>query len=267
MRIQNLDRAWVMFARKHILRVVWLICLMHGAEVLAAPDEIIVYTDEMNEPGRFGLEQHLNYSLAGAQSPEYAGQMTPHHVLQATPEFSYGITHDLEAGMYVPVAVAPDGNSFFNGLRLRLKYIAPRPDEVRWFYGLNAEVGYSSVRISESSLGLELRPIVGYRDALWLLGFNPILNTGLSDNVARQAQFRPALKLSRRMVEGVHGGIEYYGAYGVVDKMLPADQVGHTIYAVLDTEIRGFEVNFGLGYGNSNTSDTWVAKGVIAFPL
>jgi hypothetical protein len=240
-------------------------CLFGDA--LAAPDEIMVYTEEMNEPGQFGLEQHLNYSIQGTQVPEYPGQMTPHHVLQATPEFSYGISNTLEAGLYLPVAFAPDGNSFINGVRLRLKYIAPKTPDKHFFYGLNVEAGQSSVRVSESALTLELRPIIGYRDEIWLLSFNPILSTALSDNVSHQPQIEPALKLTHRMGEGVHGGIEYYGAYGTWNQMLPAGQVGHTVYAVLDSELHGYDINFGIGRGLANASDDWVVKSVFSLPF
>jgi hypothetical protein len=237
------------------------------AEAWASPDEIMVYNDEMNDPGQFGLEQHVNYSISGSQVPEYPGQMTPHHVLQATPEFSYGISRSLEGGLYVPVAVAPDGDTFINGLRLRLKYIAPKAESENSFYGLNVELGRNSVHVSDSATSLELRPIVGYRDTQWQLSFNPILNMGLSDNVSHQPQFEPALKLTHRMAQGTHGGVEYYGAYGALDQLLPASRFGHTVYAVLDTEVHGSEVNFGLGRGYANTSDEWVAKTVVAFPF
>ncbi|HLY97039.1 MAG TPA: hypothetical protein VKO66_07460, partial [Sideroxyarcus sp.] len=105
------------------------ICLVCGTPAFAAPDEIQVYTEETNDPGQFGLEQHLNYSIEGARTPEYPGQMPPHHVMQITPEFSYGITKSLEAGLYVPFAITPAGDTFLNGLRARLKYIAPRQSD------------------------------------------------------------------------------------------------------------------------------------------
>ena len=244
---------------------VLVFCLL--GDVLAAPDEIIVYTEELNEPGQFGLEQHLNYSLQGAQVPEYPGQMTPHHVLQATPEFSYGISDTLEAGLYLPVAFAPDGNSFINGARLRLKYIAPQTRNEHFFYGLNVEISRASPRVSESATGIELRPILGCRSSFWLLSFNPILNAGLSDNVSHQVQFEPALKLTHRVGEGVHGGIEYYGMYGAWNQMLPAGQTGHTVYAVLDGEWHGYDINFGIGRGLANASDDWVVKSVFSLPL
>lgn len=235
--------------------------------VLAAPDEIQVYTEELNKPGAFGLEQHLNYTIKGQQTADYPGQMTSHHVTQITPEFSYGLTDTLEAGLYVPVAITAAGDSFINGLRVRLKYISPRQDEEKAFYGLNVEVGRDSYRTSESLSGMELRPIIGYRDTQWLASFNPIFNMALSSNVSRRPQFEPALKLTHRVSDSARGGVEYYGEYGPLNRMLPADQRAHTAYAVLDVETDDLDINFGIGRGYVNAADDWVMKAIIALPL
>jgi hypothetical protein len=233
----------------------------------AAPDEIQVYTEEINVPGEFGLEQHLNYTLEGAKTPDFLGQMTSHHVLQVTPEFSYGITETLEGGLYLPIAFTADGNSYINGLRLRLKFIAPRAAEEKFFYGLNVEVGYDAPRTSQSNTGMELRPIIGYRDEVWLLSFNPILNVALAANADHQPQFEPALKLAHRVVDEVRAGFEYYGEFGGVNHLLPVAQSVQTLFAVVDVEVQGWDVNFGIGRGNTNASDKWVAKGIIALPF
>jgi hypothetical protein len=129
--------------------------------VLAAPDEIQVYTDEMNEPGEYGVELHVNYVMDGAKVPGYEGESPSHHMLQTTPEFSYGISKNWEAGLYVPVAREENGNLYGNGLRLRMKYMATREAGASMFWGLNTEVGYSNLRVSESEWGMELRPIIG----------------------------------------------------------------------------------------------------------
>ena len=68
---------------------------------LAAPDEIQVYTEEMDEPGTFGLELHVNYVPDGRTQPTYEGEMKSNHRLQLTPEFSYGLSRTLEAGLYL----------------------------------------------------------------------------------------------------------------------------------------------------------------------
>ena len=233
----------------------------------AAPDEIQVYTEEMDEPGEFGLELHVNYALKGAKEPGYAGEMPSHHMLQITPEFSYGVTKTLEAGLYLPLAISPDGNAYGNGLRFRLKYIAPREEGELFFWGLNTEVGYSARRASESYWGMELRPIVGYRTENWLLSFNPILNMDLSSNVSREPQFEPALKLTRKAAEGVQAGLEYYGEYGPLHHRLTASERGHYLYGVVDIEKKDIDINFGIGRGFDNAADTWVAKAIIAFPF
>ncbi|BCK87931.1 hypothetical protein MIZ01_1728 [Sideroxyarcus emersonii] len=242
------------------------ICALRGFAAFAAPDEIQVYTDEMNAPGKFGLEQHLNYVLKGTQTPAYPGEMVTNHVAQVTPEFSYGISDTLEAGLYVPLATTPGGYTFLNALRLRLKYIAPKHDD-DMFYGLNVEVGRDTLRTSDSISGMELRPIIGYRDAKWLVSFNPILNMGLAANVSRQPHFEPAFKLTRSVGDGVRSGFEYYGTYGSLSHLPPGNQFGHTLYAVADMEKGGFDVNFGIGRGFVNATDTWVMKAIIGFPF
>lgn len=249
------------------LSAVLAICLMCRSLAFAAPDEIQVYTEETNDPGQFGLEQHLNYTIEGARTPEYPGQMAPHHVMQITPEFSYGITGGLEAGLYVPFAITPAGDTFVNGLRARLKYIAPRQSDEDMFYGLNVEIGRDALRTSDSISGMEIRPIIGIRNAKWLVSFNPILTLGLAANVTRQPQFEPALKLTHSMGEGLRGGFEYYGAYGSLSHPLPGNQRAHSLYAVADVVKGGYDVNFGIGRGFVNSADTWVAKAIVALPF
>ncbi len=238
-----------------------------AADALAAPDEIQVYTEEMDEPGEFGLEQHLNYTIKGEKSPAWPGQVPSHHVTQVTPEFSYGVTKNLEAGLYVPLAFRPDGNAYLNGLRVRLKYIAPRQDNDTFFYGLNVELGRSSRRTSESISGMEFRPIIGYRDARWLVSFNPILNMDLAANASHQPQFEPALKLMHSVGEKAYAGFEYYGEFGPLNHPLPRSERAHTLYAAFDVETHGFDINFGIGRGFVNAGDDWVMKGIIALPF
>lgn len=233
----------------------------------AAPDEIQVYTEEMDDPGEFGLELHVNYVPDGRKEPSYAGEMKSNRRLQVTPEFSYGLTKTLEAGLYVPVAMSDNGNLYANGLRLRLKYIAPREDEARFFWGMNVELGYSSHRVSESAMSLELRPIVGYRDERWLLSFNPILDTDLSSNVSRRSHLEPALKVTHSLVPGIRAGLEYYGEYGPFDRLLSSRELTHTLYGVADVDLNGLDVNVGIGHGLQNADDQWIVKAIIAFPF
>ena len=242
-------------------------CALFSSIAFAAPDEIQVYTDDINVPGDYGVELHVNYVMDGLKQPGYEGESPSHRMLQTTPEFSYGITKNWEAGMYVPVAREENGNLYGNGLRLRMKYIATPEAGSNMFWGLNTEIGFSKLRVSESAWGMELRPIIGYRSDSWLLSFNPILNMNLSSNFSRQPQFEPALKVARKVAEGVQAGFEYYGGYGYANSLLPANERTHYLYAAVDIEKNNFDINLGIGRGDSNASDSWIAKAIIAFPF
>lgn len=243
-----------------------MLCLSSSG-VVAAPDEIEVYTDEMSKPGQYGMELHLNRSIKGVQTPGYPGQMPPHHVTQVTPEFFYGISNELEAGLYLPVAFGPGGNAYLNGLRLRLKYLAPRQEGDAFFWGVNGEIGHASIRTSESAAVVELRPVVGYRGKEWLVSFNPILNMGLSANVSRQPRFEPALKVTHNVAEGIDAGVEYYGEYGPLRRFVPANERSHALYAVVDVEHKDCDINFGVGRGFVNAGDRWVMKAIVSKPF
>jgi hypothetical protein len=253
--------------RNIILFGVLVICVLRGAEALAAPDEIEVYTDEINAPGEFAVEQHINYVITGTQTADYAGQMPSNHVLQITPEFSYGLTKNLEAGLYVPFAFAADGNSYFNDFRVRLKYMASRQNDEKLFYGLNVETGTAPLRTSESSPLMELRPIIGYRAEQWLLSFNPNLNLALANNAGNQPTFKPGLKWTHSVNNVLHAGMEYYGEYGELNNLLPQSQLSHTVFAVIEVATPALDANFGIGHGFVNASDAWVVKAIIALPF
>ncbi|MGV8935088.1 MAG: hypothetical protein ACOH1I_10715 [Gallionellaceae bacterium] len=252
---------------KFLLGALALVCTLYSAASFAVSDEVQVYTDDMNTEGEFGVELHLNYVVDGEKQAGYAGAATSQHMVQATPEFSYGITKNWEAGMYVPVAREENGTMYGNGLRLRMKYIATPEQDAMLFWGVNLEYGYSNLRVSESEWGMELRPIFGYRTDNWLFSFNPILNMDMSDNFNHSPQFEPALKVSRKVAAGVQAGLEYYGEYGYANNLLPEGQRINYLYAAVDVEKNGYDVNFGVGRGDSNAPDSWIAKAIIAFPF
>src|ERR1700675_2958012 len=76
----------------------------------ALSDEIQVYTDDINAPGKFGLELHINTTPKGRRVPDYPGEVVPNHGLRITPEFSYGLTETWEAGLYIPTNRDPSGD-------------------------------------------------------------------------------------------------------------------------------------------------------------
>jgi hypothetical protein len=236
-------------------------------DALAADDEIQVYTDEMNEVGQYGVELHVNYVPQGTKALSHPGEIPSNHRLQVTPEFSYGISKSLEAGLYVPFAMSDDGNLYATGLRPRLKYIH-QPDEPSiFFWGVNTEFGYSTLKVTDTMWGMELRPIMGVRTDKWLLSFNPIINIPLSKGGMHRASLEPALKISRKINDELAIGIEHYSNIGPLNDLQDWKGQEHTVYATADFEVKGMEVNFGIGRGYHNGEDDWIVKSIIAFPF
>ncbi len=250
-------------------RLALLVCLAAlSGQTLAAPDEIQVYDDELNSPGAFGIELHSNYVLSGSRTPAYSGETPTNHVLQVTPEFSYGINKQWEAGLYFPpLALTPGGKIDVNGLRPRLKYIAPKEGEEGFFWGVNIEAGYFSRRVSESHWAGEIRPILGYRSGSWTTVVNPILDFSLSGNVPRTPEFAPCIKVSHQLNEELAIGLEHYAALGPINHPLPAHEQARSTFVVADWKYKGYDLNFGTGYGNRQNGDRGIVKLILALPL
>lgn len=101
-----------------------LAALLFGAAAHAdLQDEIQVYDDGIDEPSEFGLELHVNATPSGRRTPDFPGEVTPHHGWRLTPEFSWGLTKTLEAGLYLPLAADAAGHWSAAGVKLRLKWL------------------------------------------------------------------------------------------------------------------------------------------------
>ena len=241
----------------------WL--AMAGFGVYAAPDEIQVYTEELDEPGESGVELHLNHVPSGRTKPTYPGESQSAHRMQVTPEFSYGLTRTLEAGLYLPVAIGSDTGLVDNGIRFRLKFIAPRAPTQKFFWGLNGELGWYARRTSESRRAMEFRPIIGWRDNGWLVSFNPILDVELSGGQSHKPSFDPALKIARAIRGDTMLGVEYYSEFGPLGDFHPARERPTYVYAVIDTAIAaGVDLNFGGGRGSRGAEDRGVLKAIVS---
>jgi hypothetical protein len=240
--------------------------LLACAQAAAAPEEIQVYTNDVNAPGEFGLELHVNYVLEGLRAPAYSGQLPTNHMLQVTPEFSYGFAKNWDAGLYLLSSRASDGNVYANGAKLRVKYIAPAEGAIFW--GINVEYGRTSKRVTESNANIEIRPIIGWRNDKWLVSFNPIVGVAVTGTVSREPSFSPAVKVARAIKEGIQLGFEHYADMGGIHHMPAFNQQEHTFYGVIDIERKGFDLNFGIGRAiTGGTADKWVAKMIVGIPF
>lgn len=228
----------------------------------ALPDEIQVYTDDLEKKGERGVELHVNTTPSGRSAPDYPGEVTPFHGVRVTPEISWGLGHDMDWGLYLPFTRTAEGTIYFAGPRFRLKWmpLLPGEDGVGWFAGLNGEISFVDERFEQAQRSGEIRPILGYRGRAWLFAVNPSLEFDLAGEEKGVMVFSPGVKVGRMVGGKVMLGVEYYGDFGPVSDFAPRAEQAHTLYFAVDTP----HVNFGIGRGY-DAADRWTVKAIFSF--
>jgi hypothetical protein len=235
------------------------------AALAATADEIQVYDDASAKVGAYELAVHVNHVMSGTQTPAWPGDAPSDHSSRITPEIAYGLNEHWDWGGYLPLLRESNGNTHLEGAKLRLKYVSA-PKDSAFYWGLNGELGVVSVRSADHSWNTELRPILGYRGEKWHFTLNPIVGWTLASGQSRVPDFSPAFRASYALKEDLSVSLEHYADLGKLNNILPGDQQGHTTYAVVDTTIAGYDLNFGIGRGNAN-ADKWTVKAIIGVPL
>lgn len=234
---------------------------LSGNCLAASADEIQVYDEAINKKGELNVDIHMNYVPSGIKDPAYSGEIPAHHNLRITPEFAYGFSNNLEGGLYIPAIRDANGNWYAEGAKVRLKYIGDNREH-GFYWGINGELGASSIRTAEQRWNFEIRPIIGYKSENWNLTANPILGFALSGN-SHLPGFSPAFKVSRKATEKTWFSIEQYADFGNVNKM---SNQGQETYLTSDTEIFGHDLNIGVGRGWAGANN-WTIKAIFNIPL
>jgi hypothetical protein len=234
---------------------------------LAAPEEIQVYMNEMNKPGEFGLDIHNNYVLAGTREADYPGAQVSRHALRVTPEFSYGLTPEFELGAYVLSSRDADGNLHSDGEKLRIKFIAAQAEGQALFYGANLELGRVATRQDQNPWNGELKGILGYRGKRWTIATNANIDFKVSGPVSNPATLEMDTKLAWDTGRGYQIGLESYNGVGQLRHLGNLGQQEQTLYAVVDTSVRGWDLNLGVGRGYAAATDRWVLKAIVSVPF
>jgi hypothetical protein len=231
-----------------------------------AADEIQVYNAGIAAVGQFTIQQHLNYTALGLKDPPFPGGLVSNHAINGTPEFAYGVTDWWEVGLYLPFAIQ-DQQFLSNAFKLRTLFVAPNADKRDFFYGLNLEFSNTTPKFSQSRFTLEVRPIIGVRNAEYELIFNPIVDAGFGK--LGELDFAPAARLARKVGQDTFLGLEYYGDLGEIGHFAKLADQQHTLFLVTDFKLGVLDVNFGVGYGLTPASDRWVIKTILgyAFPV
>ncbi len=144
-----------------------------------------------------------------------------------------------------------------------------RPDAGKrtFVYGVNFEFSYETPPFSQTRYALEIRPIIGVRNSEWEFIVNPIVDVGLG--ALGEADFRPAVRLARKLGEHRFIGVEYYSDFGQIGNFLPLAEQRHQVFAVTDFKLGQFDIELGAGYGLTPGFDRFVTKAIIgyAFPV
>ena len=231
-----------------------------------ATDEIQVYNAEIAAVGQWTIQQHLNYGFIARKEPDFPGGLVPNHALNGTPEFAYGMTDWWELGFYLPFAVS-EGQLLSNGAKLRSLFVVPNAEKRDFFYGVNFEFSYNMPRFSQQIYAMEIRPIIGWRNKDWEFIINPIVDASFGSG--GETDFAPAARLARKLGEDFFVGAEYYSDPGQIGHFLPLQEQQHALFAVTDFKVGVIDVELGLGYGLTSSSDRLVAKTILgyAFPV
>jgi hypothetical protein len=244
-----------------------LVVSMIGLWPLAAHavDEVQVYNAEIAKRGQFTLQQHLNYAINGRKEPDFRGGLVPHRTLNGTPELAYGVTDWYEFGLYAPFAVNSDSQFLSNGFKIRHLFVAPNAEQRNFFYGVNFEFSYLMPKFSETRYGIEIRPIIGFRNGDYEFIVNPIVDVGIGK--AGEVTFAPAARFARKVGKDWMIGLEYYSDFGAFGRFATPDNQLHTLFAVTDFKLGELDINFGIGYGVTNGSDRVIAKMIVGKDL
>lgn len=232
-------------------------------------DEIQVYDDEINAKGEQSLELHLNNTPRGLQTPSYPGEVMNNSNTRITPEYAYGLGHDLEAGLYINTVV---NNSTWNyaGAKVRLKwlpYTEEKGDLV--FAGVNIELSNTLPQYESSRYNSEARFIFGKHIDKWLFVINPIFDQPLSQPyVQKGPDFNTAIRVSREVAPEWSVGVEFYSNYAQIGTgpiALPNTQQLAFLKVYCDTGPLPFQA--GIGKGFTNSSDSLTLMAILSIPL
>lgn len=257
--------SWIFTQNRNLIQSFLVGLLLAPAAALSSTDdEIQVYNNAINAPGQFGLEIHSNYVAEGSRIPAYEGDAPSYGSFRETSEFSYGLGNNWELGAYLPL-LSQGSITRLEGGKMRIKYL--KQENSGFYYGFNSEVGHTTKRSNEQPWNQELRPIIGYYGEAWRLAFNPVLSWSLVGRDAFVPSFSPMLKVGRVVSGDWVLGVEHFADLGMVHNVEALQHQGHNTYLALDTTLANVNVNFGVGYGWTQDSDSLTIKMILGLPF
>lgn len=114
-----------------------------------------------------------------------------------------------------------------------------------------------------------MRFIGGVKAGNGLFALNPILGVPLSKSIDGSAgvDFNLAAKASRQWWKGFAVRLEHYAEAGNVKHINFGRNSAETTYLAFDVEIKGWDINFGVGHGGTSPADKLVFKMILGVPF
>jgi len=236
----------------------------------ALPDELEIHLDDTTEKGKFGFEVISNYAISGPRVQSDEGLRATRHLLQLSPDISYGLTQNTQVDLQLFSSVGLEGQARMDGGRVEILTVPIRPldnDDGYWL-GALFEVGHLPATLSTNRLDSEIKILFGVRKGRWTVGASPEFGFKVSGTGSgSQPDVEMKLKLAYRLDSGYSIGIEQYSDLGTTRKIGPLDKQSQQTFAVVDFKRKGWNFNIGIGRGWNDFSEKWVVKTIIAFPF
>jgi hypothetical protein len=187
--------------------------------------------------------------------------------IRITPEWSYSYAPGLDIGFYLPLTeISRDGAYSVDGAKLRLKWLAPSGEQ-GLFGGVNFEIGRVDKRLDINPWNAELKGIIGTHAGKWTLAANTNFDWAVSGPATGPMSFELATKAAYAVSDKTAIGIENYNDFGPLKNFTKFQDGDQKIFAVVDTEMGGWDFNAGVGYGYGDPEDRWILKLIIGTPL
>ena len=246
-----------------------MVTLVIGASAgvaVAQTDEIQVYDASHAAPGVFNLTWHNNFTPSGDDRPAFPGAVVADKSFNGVTEWAYGVTPWFEQGLYLPLYSADKNLGLtIDGFKIRELFTVPDAAGRMFVYGVNFEFSVNSKHWDSAHFTSEVRPIIGWHLARWDLIVNPILDTAYDG--LKNLDFAPETRVAYKLSTAWAIAAEEYADFGPLRQFYAASHQIHQVYAVADRGFGALDVEFGVGFGVTDASDTLTLKVLVSRDL
>jgi hypothetical protein len=254
----------VQLVAKAVLFIITGACLFPVHLMAQDNYEIQVYGADTVEPQSTMVEFHTNWTAQGEKSV-VNGVRPTNHAVHETVEITQGWNDWFETGFYIFTSARSGDGWDWVGDHIRPRFRVP--EKWHWPVGLSLsnEIGYQRHSFSPDTWTWEMRPIIDKKIGPWYISFNPTVDKSLhGDNASQGFEFSPNAKVSYDFSKVIACGLEYYGSLGPISSFDPVAEQQQQFVPAIDLNVSpDWEINFGVGWGVTRSTDHLIIKGII----